>query len=235
MQAVVPAAGQGTRLRPLTDDRPKGLVDVAGEPLLSHCFRSLATLGVDEIIVVIGYRGDDIVDHYGDSFAGVSLTYAEQAERLGLGHAVLQAEPYVTGDFVVMNGDNVFDADLDALLDRFRATECAATVLVEDVSREEAKTTGVVTTDDAGRVTSVVEKPADPRSTLALTGCFAFSPAIFTALELIRPSDRGEYELSDALDVLCCAGHEVQSVPLDGWRLNVNTPDDLERATSRLD
>ena len=101
MQAVVPAAGEGTRLRPLTAERPKGLVEVAGKPLLTHVFEALSPLGVEEIVVVVGYHGDAIREHYGDSVDGVPLTYATQDRRRGLAHALLQAEPHVDGDVVV--------------------------------------------------------------------------------------------------------------------------------------
>ncbi|SDJ69786.1 glucose-1-phosphate thymidylyltransferase [Halovenus aranensis] len=114
MIGVVPAAGQGTRLRPLTDDTPKGLVDIAGQPLLAHVFETLLDSGVDELVVVVGYRAGDIVAHFGESYAGCPLTYVHQRERLGLGHAIAQARPHVDGPFVVLNGDNVVRGTLDA-------------------------------------------------------------------------------------------------------------------------
>jgi glucose-1-phosphate thymidylyltransferase len=139
MQAVVPAAGEGTRLRPLTDDRPKGLVEVAGRPILTHVFESLRAAGVDEIVVVVGYRGDDIVAHYGDAFRGVSPTYVWQEEQLGLGHAVLAAAESVSGDVVVWNGDNVGNVALSGMIEQHREAETAETLLVDDVSRERAR------------------------------------------------------------------------------------------------
>jgi glucose-1-phosphate thymidylyltransferase len=120
MQAVVPAAGEGTRLRPLTVDRPKGLVEVAGKPLLSHALETLVGLGVSGVVVVIGYRGAEIRARYGDSFEDTPLTYVRQDERLGLAHALLQADPHVDGDFLCLNGDNVCRADLGAVVDRHR-------------------------------------------------------------------------------------------------------------------
>jgi NDP-sugar pyrophosphorylase family protein len=109
---VVPAAGQGTRLRPLTADTPKGLVDVGGRPLLDHVFKTLLESGVDELVVVVGYRAGDIIDHFGESFAGCPITYVHQRERLGLGHAIAQTRPHVDGSFVVLNGDNVWTRQL---------------------------------------------------------------------------------------------------------------------------
>jgi glucose-1-phosphate thymidylyltransferase long form len=233
MQAIVPAAGEGTRLRPLTADRPKGLVDVAGQPILTHCFESLLSAGIDDIVVVVGYRGDDIVEHYGEEFRGVPLTYAWQDERLGLGHAVLTAEEYVSGDVVVWNGDNVGDVDLTGMVERHRTAEAAATLLVDDVSPKRASEGAAFVLED-GEPVGVVEKPDDPPSTLVSRGVYVFSEHVFDALDRIEPSARGEYELADAVDRLMTRGCRVETVALDGWLLNVNTPATVERASARI-
>ncbi|WP_049935605.1 sugar phosphate nucleotidyltransferase [Haloplanus natans] len=234
MQAIVPAAGEGTRLRPLTAERPKGLVEVAGRPILTHVFESLRAAGIDDIVVVVGYRGDDIVDYYVDRFRDVSLTYAWQTERLGLGHAVSAAGGYVAGDVVVWNGDNVGDVALSGLIERRRATDAAATLLVDEVGRERASEGAVFIVDD-GEVVGVVEKPDAPPSTLIPRGVFVFSDRLFEALDRIEPSARGEYELTDAIDLLVAEGARVETVRLDGWLVNVNTTADIERASARLD
>lgn len=233
MRAVVPAAGEGSRLRPLTADRPKGLVEVAGKPLLARVFDAVVPLSVSELIVVVGYRAAAIVDRFGSSYAGTPVRYVHQPERRGLGHAVLTAEPHVDGDFLVVNGDNAIDADLQPVVDHHRDASPAATVPVEEVSREVARGTGVVAVED-GRVRSAVEKPAEPSSTHALTGVYVFSPAVFGALELVTPSAGGEVELTDAIDLLARAGRPVRAVEFPGWRRNVNTPADLEAAASRF-
>lgn len=234
MQAIVPAAGEGTRLRPLTAERPKGLVEVAGRPILTHVFESLLAAGIDRIVVVVGYRGDDIVDYYGDAFRGTPLTYAWQAERLGLGHAVSTAAAHVAGDVVVWNGDNVGDVALSGLIDRHRRTDAAATLLVDEVSRERASEGAVCVVDD-GDVVGLVEKPDAPPSTLIPRGVFVFSARLFDALDRIGPSGRGEYELTDAVDLLVDEGARVETVGMDGWLVNVNTTADIERASARLD
>lgn len=234
MQAVVLAAGKGTRLRPLTADKPKAVVEVDGRPLLSYGLEQLVEY-VDEFVLVVGYRKEAIIDHYGDSFRGVPVTYVHQREQLGLAHAVLATEPVVDDEFIVFNGDNVIEADLGAVLARHRTDDVDATLLVDDVSREEAAETGVLLTDDDGQLTALVEKPDDPPGTLVLTGVFVFDSDIFHACHLLRPSDRGEYELTDAVDLLLRAGRRVETVTLDGWRVNVNTPADRDRARRRLD
>jgi len=231
---VVPAAGEGTRLRPRTASKPKGLVEVAGRPLLTHCFETLRALGVERLVVVVGYRGDDIVAHYGDRFADVPLTYVRQDERTGLADALRTVEPHVDGDFVSMNGDNVCRANLAAVVDRHRDRRADATLLVDRVSREAAANTGVLAFDDAGRVTGLVEKPAEPPSTTVPRGFFAFSPRVFEACRAIDPAPTGEYELTAAVDWLVSRGGRVETVPLDGWCVNVNTEADRRRAAALL-
>jgi glucose-1-phosphate thymidylyltransferase len=233
MQAIVPAAGEGTRLQPLTDDRPKGLVDIAGRPILTHVFESLLAAGIDEIVVVVGYRGADIVAHYGDAFRDVPLTYAWQEEQLGLGHAVLTAEEHVSGDVVVWNGDNVGAVDLAGLIERHRETGAAAMLLIDDVSQERAQEGAVFVLDD-GEPVGVVEKPDDPPSTLVPLGVFVFSSRVFEALRQVELSDRGEYELTDAIDLLVDNGAGVETVGVGGWLSNVNTMADIERVAERL-
>lgn len=230
MQGVVPAAGEGTRLRPLTADRPKGLVTVAGRPLLAYALKTLVGLGVDELLIVVGDGGDQIRARFGASFDGVPVQYAEQPEPMGLADAVLTAEPAVDGDFVVLNGDNVVDADLSSVIERHREVAADATLVVDNVSRERATQGGVVTFEDDGRPSGVVEKPADPPSTWVTRGCYAFSPRVFDACRQIQPSETGEYELSAAVDRLIRSGATVVSVPFEGRCVNVNTPDDLEAA-----
>ena len=234
MQAIVPAAGEGTRLRPLTADRPKGLIEVAGRPILTRVFESLRAAGIDHIVVVVGYRGDDIVDYYGDRFRDVPLTYAYQAERLGLGHAVSTAAAHVSGDGGVWTGDNVGDVNLSGLVERHRGSDAAATLLVDEVSRERASEGAVFVVDD-GDVVGLVEKPDAPPSTLIPRGVFVFSDRLFEALDRIEPSARGEYELTDAVDLLVAEGARVETVGIDGWLVNVNTTADVERASARLD
>lgn len=231
MHAVVPAAGHGTRLGALTDDKPKGLVEVADEPLLSHVFERAVEAGADELVVVIGYEGAAIINRFGDSFRDTPITYVHQREQLGLAHAVLQAEPHVSGTFLLVNGDNVF---VDSLQPAVEAADTADAVLaVEDVSVDVARTTGVLRMDDDGTVSGIVEKPDDPPSTLVTTGCYVLPKDIFAACALVQPSAEGEYQLSEAVGLLLHAGYDVATVRL-GDRINVNTPADVERAAALI-
>ena len=235
MQAVVLAAGMGTRLRPLTDDKPKALVAVNGTPLIEDVFDNLIDAGATELVVVVGYKAEQIIDRYGDGYRDVPITYAHQREQLGLAHAILQAEPHVDGDFMLMLGDNVFRGNLGDVTNRQQEDRADAAFLVEEVPHEEASRYGVLDTNEYGEVVEVVEKPDDPPSNLVMTGFYTFTPAIFHACHLVQPSDRGEYELPDAIDLLIQSGRTIDAVQLDGWRIDVGYPEDRDRAEERLD
>ena len=237
MHAVVPAAGRGTRLGSLTDDRPKPLVEVTGRPLLAHVLDALAAIEPARYVVVTGYRGEQIRSHFGDSYHEIPITYVTQPEPVGLADAIRRASAEIskndaisTEEFVVCNGDNALRDDLSRLCD----SDAAATLLVERVTPEQARTTGVVVTDEHGQVERVVEKPDDPPSRLVSAGAFRFTPAIADACRAIDPASTGEYELADAITHLVETGHRVDTVELAGERVNVNEPVDLKRATAIL-
>ena len=235
MKAVVIAAGEGTRLRPLTEDRPKGMVEVAGTPILSHCFENLVELGADELVVVVGYKKERIVSHYGDEFDGVPITYTHQREPKGIAHALLTAEEHVDDDFVMMLGDNIFNANLEDVVNRQAEQRADAAFLVEEVPWEEAGRYGVCDTNRYGEIVEVMEKPDDPPSNLVMTGFYTFTPAIFHACHLVQPSDRGEYEISDAIDLLIHSGRTIDAIRMDGWRIDVGYPEDRDEAERRIE
>ncbi len=234
MKAVVLAAGEGTRLRPLTETRPKALVEVDGTPILVRCLEQLADLGADGFVIVVGYRAEQVIDSVGDEFRGLPVTYTYQRERLGLAHALLTVEPHVDGEFMLMLGDNVFEANLDDVVARQGSGGTDAAFLVEEVPWEEASRYGVCVTDGNDAIVEVVEKPADPPSNLVMTGFYTFSPAIFHACKLVQPSTRGEYELPDAIDLLIRSGRTIDAIRMDGWRIDVGYPADRTAAERRL-
>lgn len=234
MKAVVLAAGKGTRLRPLTDNKPKALVEVNGKPIIQDVFDNCIGLGVEEFVVVVGYLKEKIIERYGDDYCGVPITYAHQREQLGLAHAVLEAEPYIDDDFMLMLGDNVFRANLRDVVRRQRESRADAAFLVEEVSIEEASRFGVLRTNHYGEIQEVMEKPENPPSNLVMTGFYTFTPEIFHASHLIQPSDRGEYELPDAIDLLIQSGRTIDAIRMDGLRVDVGYPEDRDRAEKLL-
>ena len=234
MKAVVLAAGKGTRLRPLTDDKPKGMVEVDGKPILTHCLEQLVELGADEFIIVVGYLKEKIIQHYDDEFEGVPITYAHQREQEGLAHALLSVEEYIDDDFMLMLGDNIFQANLADVVRRQQEDRADAAFLVEEVPWEDASRYGVCETNKYGEIIDVVEKPEDPPSNLVMTGFYTFSPAIFHACKLVQPSNRGEYEISEAIDLLIKSGRTIDAIGLKGWRMDIGYPEDRDEAEARL-
>ena len=229
MQVIVPAAGKGTRLRPVTDEKPKGLVSILDRPLLAYVFDQLEMLPVDEVIVIVGYKGEQIISHFGEHVGELSLRYVWQEEQRGLAHAIAQARHVVTDDVLVVNGDNVFCDSIEPIL----TPDADGAVLVEDVTREQAKQTGVVTVTD-GFVDAIVEKPANPPTTLATTGAYLLPHAAMDICHTLQPASTGETEVAQVISALLESGYRFRAVPYAGWRQNVNTVDDVALVEERL-
>jgi glucose-1-phosphate thymidylyltransferase len=234
MKAVVLAAGKGTRLRPLTDDKPKGMVEVDGKPILTHCLDKLIDLGAEEFVIVVGYMKENIIQHYGDEYEGIPITYSHQREQKGLAHALLTVEDHIDDDFMLILGDNIFSANLADVVRRQQEDRADAAFLVEEVPWEDASRYGVCDTNKYGEITDVIEKPDDPPSNLVMTGFYTFTPAIFHACHLVQPSNRGEYEISEAIDLLIRSGRTIDAIKLEGWRLDIGYPEDRDEAERRL-
>ncbi len=232
MQGVVPAAGAGTRLGDLGENTQKGLVEVAGRPLLAYVFDRLLEVGVAELFVVIGHGGEDIIARFGDQYGDTPITYVHQREPLGLAHAIAQTEPHIDDAFIVLNGDNIFGTSINPAIDAVDEGAHGA-ILVESVSGDEPPQTGVIETE-GDRITHIVEKPREPSSQLVTTGCYVLPEAVFHACALVQPSETGEYELSEAVALLARAGYDITPVRFDGWRVNVNTPEDIHVAERLL-
>lgn len=224
--AIVVAAGQGTRMRPLTETRPKPLLPVAGQSLLEHVLDACAG-SVERYVIVVGYEGDQVREQVGESYASHPVDYVTQAEQLGTAHAVEQAREYVDERFLVLNGDVVVDPTLVAELARTEGSAMA----VKPVN--DPQNYGVVTLDGT-TVTDVVEKPADPPTDLANLGIYAFQPGAFEHIEATELSERGEYEITESLQRYIDAGGAVTAVEYEGPWLDVGRPWELLEANEHL-
>ena len=227
MQTVVLAAGQGTRMRPLTDATPKPMLPAAGRPLLEHTLDRAADAGASRFIVVVGYEADQVREHFGDSHRGLDITYAEQTAQRGTADAVRAAAAELDdAPFVVLNGDALYDPKSLATL--YESGPAVGSYRVDNPSNY-----GVLQLDssDDTRVTGVVEKPANPDSNLINTGSYVF-PASATDHLDVSTSERGELELTDVLEIVCEQA-EVTAVPFDRW-LDVGRPWELLAATEWL-
>lgn len=223
MQAVIMAAGKSTRTWPLTLTRPKPLLPVMGKALLEHQLKSLEGY-VDEVIVIVGFLGDMIRESFGAQFGSIRLVYVEQKEQRGTGHAVLQTAEAVKGPFLVLNGDDLYDpADLRLLASRPNAA------LAQEV--DDPERFGIFDIDENNRVLSLIEKPENPPSNLANMGAYSFTPEIFTRLEKVQPSPRGEIELTDAVHATAVED-SFHVIHTQGYYLSIGYPWHLLEANS---
>ncbi|OYR49664.1 glucose-1-phosphate thymidylyltransferase [Halorubrum sp. Ea1] len=223
MYGVVLAAGRGTRMRPLTDRRPKPLLPVGDRSLLERVFDTAIDV-VDEFVVVTGYRGELIREAIGETYRDHPVSYVRQADAKGTAHAVAQAAPVVDDEFLVLNGDVVVDASLPRALADADGTAVAATEV------EDPRAYGVISTAADGSLAAIVEKPADPPTTLANVGCYAFEPAVFEYIERTPESERGEYEITTTIELLLDDGHRIDVAPYTGTWLDVGRPWELLEA-----
>jgi len=224
MKAVIPAAGEGTRLYPQTHTKPKAMVRLAGKPILGHLLDQVVETAIDGVVVVVGsQKGHQIVDYateaYGDR---LSLSFPEQAVARGLGHGVYQAREAVGTDAVfVVLGDMLFVDGYSGFLDAHRSNGADATIGVQQV--DEPQHYGVVEFDADERITRLLEKPPDPPSNYAISGLYAVEdgPTLFDALEgLIADDDRGaggEFQLTDAFQRMVDAGETLRAAEVSSW------------------
>ncbi|MDD5615530.1 MAG: sugar phosphate nucleotidyltransferase [Candidatus Methanoperedens sp.] len=208
MKAVILAAGEGLRCRPLTLTRSKVMIPVANKPLIEHIINAVAENGIKEIILVVGYKKERIMDHFGDGIDfGVKISYVFQDAQLGTAHAVNQVKEHIDGDFIVLNGDNLIDAG--TISDLLAGKDGEATLLA--VEREETSGYGVVIPENR-MVKKLLEKPKEVISHLINAGIYVFTPAIFDEIDQTPLSETGEYAITDTIQRMIEKGKNVSFV-----------------------
>ncbi|MEV0275039.1 glucose-1-phosphate thymidylyltransferase [Streptomyces sp. NPDC050610] len=236
MKALVLSGGSGTRLRPITYTSAKQLVPVANKPVLFYGLEAIAEAGIVEVGIVVGETGEEIRAAVDDgSRFGLKVTYIQQHAPLGLAHAVLIARDFLgDDDFVMYLGDNFVVGGIAPLVDGFRAERPEARILLTKVPNPSCF--GVAELGADGQVVALEEKPQRPKSDLALVGVFLFTPAVHEAVRAISPSDRGELEISDAVQWMIDRRRDVRCTIISGyWKDTGNVTDMLEVNRSVLE
>ena len=233
MRALVLSGGEGSRLRPLTHTSAKQLIPIAGTPILFHALEAIRDAGIHEVGIVVGATGDEIRGAVGDgSRWDLTVVYIPQEAPLGLAHAVLTAADFVRGEpFLMYLGDNVLLEGVSRFVEEFERTRPDAQIFLARVPEPERFGVAVL---DGKRVVRLVEKPREFVSDLALVGVYLFDDSILEACATLRPSWRGEFEITEAIQWLVDHARTVQAEMVEGWWKDTGRPDDLLEANRMM-
>ncbi len=230
MKGLILSGGHGTRLRPITHTKQKQLIPIANKPILFYVIEDLVKAGITDIGIITGPNNMQIVDTVGDGSRWNSrITYIEQESPLGLAHAVKTAKDFLKDeDFIMYLGDNLLNDNISEFAINFQNSEADASILLTPV--KDPCNFGVAKLNKKGEVIQLIEKPKKPESNLAVVGVYAFRKSIFKAIEHIKPSARGELEITDAIQWLLEHSHKVKSDLVEGWWKDTGKADSLLEA-----
>ncbi|MDD5163068.1 MAG: sugar phosphate nucleotidyltransferase [Candidatus ainarchaeum sp.] len=230
MKVVVLAAGKGIRMKPLTDEKPKAMVELKGKPLLERSLEGLKEAGASEICLVVGYLKEQIKDFFGNNFQGVPVFYVEQKEQLGTGHAFLLAKKFCGKEnFLASYCDLVFEGRFIKSFFEFAEKNSGKFYAVVAVRKaSDVSKFGLVETDGC-IVKNLVEKPKQKKPGLVNAGLYWFSPKIFDEIEKAKKSPRGEIEITTPLKKLA-SQKRLGCFEVQGKSLDIGTKEELEKA-----
>jgi UDP-N-acetylglucosamine diphosphorylase / glucose-1-phosphate thymidylyltransferase / UDP-N-acetylgalactosamine diphosphorylase / glucosamine-1-phosphate N-acetyltransferase / galactosamine-1-phosphate N-acetyltransferase len=238
MKGLIPAAGRGTRLEPVTLAIPKELLIIGSKAVIEYVITSMKTVGITDITIIVGWRKHAILDYLGSGERlGVKLTYVVQDNRDGLAKAVLAGEHLSDHEhFLVVLGDNFFypSTFLEEILAFHKKKKADATIGVAEV--KDPTRHGIIKPGENDRIITLVEKPKpqDAPSTLGCIGIYLFSPEIFKAIQKTKPGVNGEYQLTDAIKIMIDDGYNVCYKKINGRHIDIGTMDDLKEANRFL-
>lgn len=235
MRGIILHGGAGTRLRPLTFSGPKQLIPVANKPVSQYVLEDLVSCGITEIAIILGEIYPSMVSEYysnGSRF-GCKICYIYQGKPLGIAHAISLAEEFVGDDnFVVYLGDNLLQYGIKEYLNRFIKGDYDAFILLKDV--DDPRMFGVAKFDTNGKLIGLIEKPETPPSKYAVIGVYMFKPVIFDVIREIKPSWRGEYEITDTIQLMLNKGFKVGYEVVKGWWFDTGKASDILKINATI-
>ncbi len=229
MKALIPCAGKGTRLRPLTFTNAKPIIPIANKPLVVYAIDALKEVGITDIGIVVGEYTKDIKKILGDgSRYGVKITYIMQDDPKGISHTIMISKDFL-GDspFVMYLGDNLLQFGIKPAVEKFRNNTSNAVLVLKETDKPELYGIAVV---ENNQVVRLIEKPKDSPSNLAAIGVYVFDKSIHPIIDNLKPSGRGELEITDAIQGLIESHAKVEHCVLDGWWMDAGNPDDMLEA-----
>ena len=234
MKGIILHGGYGTRLRPLTHTGPKQLLPIANKAMSEYCIESIRDTGITEIALVIGGLGSEkVVEYYGDgSKFGVKLTYIEQDKPRGIAHAIGLCRKFIGKEkFLVFLGDNIIQKSISEFTKSFQNSKNDAMILLCKV--DNPSRFGIAEVKN-GRINKIMEKPKNPPSNLAVTGIYLLTPIIFDIIDRLKPSERNEFEITDALQMLLDETQNISyNMITDYWK-DTGTPEDIIHANAQV-
>lgn len=229
LKALLTTGGRGTRLRPLTHTKNKHLIPIANKPIIYYALEYLSEAGITEVGIITKGEGLEMIEALGSGDKwGLNLTYIPQDEPKGLAHVVKVSQDFI-GDspFIFYLGDNILVGGITKFIDEFEKSKSNCHLVLSKVN--DPQRFGVPEIKD-NKIIGVVEKPENPKSDFAVTGIYLYDSSIFEAVNNIKPSDRGEYEISDAHQYLLDNGKVISYSEITGWWKDTGKPEDLLEA-----
>lgn len=233
MKGIILHGGHGTRLRPLTHTGPKQLLPIANKPMSQYALDDLKTAGVTDIAIIIGdVYPEKVKEYYGDgSKFDVKITYIYQDAPKGISHAIGLCKDFIGNDrFIVYLGDNVLRKNLIDYTKKFETSQTDAMILLCEVDDPQRFGVAELDKDNPDKIKKIIEKPKVPPSNLAVIGIYFLTPKIFDIIDNLKPSWRGELEITEALQLLMDDGYKIEYDTVTGWWKDTGTPEDIIHA-----